>query len=862
MIFHKCRSKNLVYPLAIFFSSCYNIHMEQKTRKNLIKIGLTVFCTAILAFGASLMPNFGMSSLPTAKADGSAATGVAQDNLITPTSYEQYLPLQAPADVAVSDDFTAIADGNLIYVYNKAKQVYRTYTHDSNATADLNVVSNLEFSQNGDLYFIDGNAHMHVLEYSLLRDVNAPLTTKADFPTFFCNTFILSGNDLYFAVSSEASAHLSRTDASSPDASTATLIVGNLSKAPVIAYCEDTLYYTDVNGNFLNKISLKDNSVKQLCAFTVPIFSLAVSGDQVFLTNTNSEFYVYNRTTLGGLAYDIQPLDMDKSGGYKTLSTYKDYVYAIRDCSVRQYAIGKGFTQFEIAANSSSGHRLQNATDMTLEGDKLYVADGGNSRISIYDAQTNVYQTISLPAPAKHVAAYGNTVLAADETTAWLIDLSAAETVQSFQVFGGNVAGITAVYDKYYLATTSNTYYTISLQPTASEEGQPAMPSYEWQMSDGIQKENTISPTRFTSDVYGNFYVVAGNDLYKFTETELLLPDNFGKEALSLLPPQPEKILVDLNENVYVLKDRHLHVYAYTAETDVYEETATILPLSAQLVYGQTENTPITSLAFNVYKNTTYVLYEGNLVTSTTRLQLPTVQQIPTNAIEQTIFAEGNAEFKVVETKENAFLIKFDLQQLNQQHLMQSVQNFPYLAHGRESESRVALMLGQAGEYSVLAIFDKETHTYSNYLTKSRYFVQEKSESDYLVEYDETEKKTGYLTNALLLYKYPYLTDLLRAGGMEKNAAVRLVGEVNQLDYDYYKIEIEDEAGNLLTGFIPKSYVTFFDGSPKPSETHTYGEQSPNEESIWRLTYLLLGAAAICVLLDLLILQRKPKDEE
>lgn len=826
----------------------------------MIRIGLTATCAALLGFGASLMPHFGVSDFTLAKADASATAESAQDTLIIPTTYEQYLPLQAPADVAVSDDFTAIADGNLIYVYNRARQVYRTYTHTANTTEDLNVVANLEFSQNGDLYFIDGNAHMYVIENSLLASTTAELTTKEDFPAFFCNAFVINGNDLYFAVSSEASAHLSRTDAASPNASTAKLIVGNISKGPAIAYYDDTLYYTNGNGNFLNKITLDDGSpAQELCAFTVPISSLAVGGDEVFITNTNNEFYVYNRITLSGLASSIQPLDKDVSGGYKTLSTYKDYVYAIRDRSVRQYAISKGFTQFEIAADSASPHRLQNATDMILQGEKLYVADGGNSRISIYDTAKQSYQSVALPAPAKHVAAYGNTVLAADETTAWLIDLSNAETVQTIQGFDGNVAGITAVYDQYYLATTSNTYYTVSLQPIASEEA--VAPAYEWQLSGGVRKTNGISPTRFTSDVYGNFYVVAGNDLHKFTETEILLPDEFGKEVLSLLPMQPEKIIVDLNENVYVLKDGELHVYAYTAETDVYADTATVVPLSAQLVYGQTETTPIDSVAFNVYENTAYVLYDGNLVISTPRLQLPTVQEIPTGGIEQTIFAEGSAEFTVVETTKNAFLIQFDLQTLNEQYVAQSAYNFPYLSHGRDTESHVALMLGQAGEYSVLAIFDKQTHTYSNYLTKSRYFVQEKSESDYFVEYEESETKTGYLTNALTLYKYPYLTDLLRVSSMEKNQTVRLIGEINQLDYDYYKIEVEDETGNVQTGFIPKSYITFFDGSPKPSETHTYGEYAPSEDSIWRLTYLLLGAAAICVLLDLLILQRKPKDE-
>jgi hypothetical protein len=808
------------------------------------------------------MPYFGLDTFTAAKAEGSTTVESAQDTLITPSSYEQYLPLQAPSDVAVSDDFTAIADGNLIYVYNRARQVYRTYAHTANTTDDLNVVANLEFSQYGDLYFIDGNAHMYVIENSLLASTTADLITKADFPAFFCNAFVINGDDLYFAVSSEASAHLSRTDASAPNASTAQLVVGNISKGPAIAYYDDTLYYTNVNGNFLNKITLDDGSAPQeLCAFTVPISSLAVGGDEIFITNTNNDFYVYNRITLSGFASNVQPLDADESGGYKTLSSYKDYVYAVKERSVRQYAIGKGFTQFEIAADSSSPHRLQAATDILLQGEKLYVADGGNRRISIYDTAKQNYQTATLPAPAKMVAAYGNTVLAADATTAWLIDLSAPESVQTFQGFDGNIAGITAVYDRYYLATSSNTFYTISLQPIAGEDGQPINPAYEWQMSDGVRKVNGISPTRFTSDVYGNFYVVAGNDVHKFTEAELLLPDEFGKEVLSLLPAQPEKIIVDLNENVYVLKDGELHTYAYTAATDSYTETATLVPLSAQLVYGQTETTPITSVAFNVYENAAYVLYDGNLVISTPRLQLPTVQDIPTDGIEQKIFAEGSAEFTVVETKENAFLIQFDLLQLNEQYITQSVSNFPYLSHGRDTEAHVALMLGQSGEYSVLAIFDKQTHTYENYLTKSRYFVQEKSESDYLVEYTDDEIKIGYTTNELTMYKYPYLTDLLRVGTLGKNQTVRLIGEINQLDYDYYKIEIEDSEGNVQTGFIPKSYITFFDGSPKPSETQTYGDSTPSEDSIWRLTYLLLGAAAICVLVDLLILQRKPKDE-
>ncbi len=837
--------------------------MDTKAKKKILTIGFIALFGAMIAGGASLMPNFGVTAcFPTARM-ATFTSQQPQDTLITPATYEQYLPLQSPADVAVSDDFTAIADGNTIYVYNRARQTYRTYTHTANTTSDLNVVANLEFSDYGDLYFIDGNAHMYTIESTLLASSTNELTTKADFPAFFCNAFVINGNDLYFAVSSEASAHLSRTNLSAPNASSADLIVSNISKGPAIAYYDDVLYYTNGNGNFLNKIALDDDApADEICAFTVPISSLTVNGDEVFITNTNNEFYVYNRATLNGLASDIQPLDKDQSGGYKTLSSHEEYVYVIHDRSVRQYETNKGFTAFEISADSSSPHRLQGATDAILQGDKLYVADSGNSRISIYDTASGAYQTVATPSPATMVAAYGNSVLAANETTAWLIDLTNPTSLQTFKGFQGNLVGVASVYGTYYLTTATNVYYSLSYLPLPMEEENPASaPAYAWQLSDGAQKTNTISPGLLTSDVYGNLYVVAGNDVHKFTETDFLSPDAYGTEILSLLPTHPEKILVDLNENVHVLKEGKAHTYAYDPQADSYADTATETPLSASLVYGQTENTVVNAFAFDVADNATYVLYAGNLVIKTPRLLLPTVQQVATNGIEQEIFAEGSADFKVVETAENAFLIEFDLTALGGLSSRASELVFPYLSHKRETQPRTALMLGHAGEYSVLAIFDKETHTYGNYLTKTRYFVSEKAESDYLVNYPPEEEKTAYLTNALTLYKYPYLTELLKVSSLTKNQQVTLVGEINELDYSYYKIEVTGEDGVKQTGFIPKSYATLFDGSPKPSETQTYGKQSASEDSIWRLTYLLLGAAAICVLVDLLILHHRPKDE-
>ena len=62
--------------------------------------------------------------LPTAdfalqKARASADEATTTDELLLPTTYQQYLPLTAPTDVSVSEKYTAIADGNLIYFYRE-----------------------------------------------------------------------------------------------------------------------------------------------------------------------------------------------------------------------------------------------------------------------------------------------------------------------------------------------------------------------------------------------------------------------------------------------------------------------------------------------------------------------------------------------------------------------------------------------------------------------------------------------------------------------------------------------------------------------------------------------------------------------
>ena len=93
------------------------------------------FWTTALLLSAAVI---GTSIAGLARADFSAKAEqvqTVQDTLIAPTSYEQYLPLSSPADVAVTDNYTAIAQGNTIYIYDRSTNTY-TAIDFSSATSE------------------------------------------------------------------------------------------------------------------------------------------------------------------------------------------------------------------------------------------------------------------------------------------------------------------------------------------------------------------------------------------------------------------------------------------------------------------------------------------------------------------------------------------------------------------------------------------------------------------------------------------------------------------------------------------------------------------------------------------------------
>ena len=123
---------------------------------------MTTALVSILTLGAiSLGAGAGLSLTETpllsARADGS------DFHFITPSSYEEYLPLEKPMGITITDAYFAVSDGVQIHVFDKGEGTYYTYEHER-------TVAQLHFDERADaLYFLDGTNRLHVLSFAQLK---------------------------------------------------------------------------------------------------------------------------------------------------------------------------------------------------------------------------------------------------------------------------------------------------------------------------------------------------------------------------------------------------------------------------------------------------------------------------------------------------------------------------------------------------------------------------------------------------------------------------------------------------------------------------------------------------------------------
>lgn len=777
-------------------------------RKNTVKIFISALCSALVLSTAAGL--FALERDVNATAEA-AAQAAQTDVLISPEHYENYLRLSDPSSVAVSENYTAIADGDIIYIYDRDDNQYRKYTHGEK-------VSKLQFDQAENLYFSDKSTNLHLL---------SPNSEQAQETDINCSGFVINGDAIYYTVVTEGSEGSTILSARLSDPTQKTehvVVTGN----PAIAYYNNELYFTN-SGIYLNKFNPETNPKPDLTKTllgTIPaVNSMTVCEGLLAYSSSTNEFYAYALPLSAGANVPL----LCETGTYKALTSFNGYVYAVDGNIVKQFSpADKAFTDYEICADSSAPNRLRGATDTALAGDKLFIADNGNDRISVFNTANGEFEksVVSTLFPS-FLSSDGETLLAASATTTALYDLSENNyggLLAVFDEFRGAIKGAASVYGKHYLVTEGFVY-------TLSQN----LESGEWQTL--TTQRNSFYPKLFAADVYGNLYVLQNNGVYAFTESELTDAEKAGRLVCPLSLAHAEKLAVDYHRNVYALANGKIYKNG---------DTQNAVDFNVPLVYA--DGVSVTAFIFGVEENQTYLLCDGNYLIRSERLELPTVKTIPVNGADEIIFSAASAEFSVVETEENALLVEFELSELG------GAETFPYLAYERSQDKKTALKIGEAGEYYLLAVFDQTR--YRTYLSRSE-FCSPLAVDDYRTEY--AESKVGYLTNEVTLYKFPYLTHLLTVQKLQRGEQVRVLGEITRLDHDYYQVEVVDGEGNAtgVTGYVPKAYVSETDGLPPTSENVIFGATDDNGDAIWRLAYLLLGFAAICILVDFLILRKK-----
>lgn len=784
--------------------------------------------TAVALSALALSTAAGFCTLEKTNAEGAPNKAVSLlDKLLLPDSYEEYLALTEPLSVSATDDYTAIADGNVIHVYDRTDGVYRSYTHGEK-------VSKLQFDRFDNLYFSDTSAKLYLLTPNAFKNGERAMATGVT-----CSTFLIVEDALYYTISTEQLTNVFSVPLASP-ASGEQKLVEVQSETP-LAFFGGELYYLDGPKHLYKLRPQTPENRVFIAAFPHNLTSLTVAENVFACTTDNSEFFTFGLNELAEAkdATRITPLHKT-NGGYSALTAHGGYIYTAEKTqkAIRQYALDThDFTEYEICADSPSAHRLSGATDVCLAGDKLLISDVGNARISVYDTDSQTFaKPLTTSLAPQSLASDGETLLAVNATHAALYSLDEnnyGETLYSFSSFEGNVIGAANVYGTYYLATSTNYCYALTED----------LGTGVWTLSQTL-KNSTHYPDLLTADVYGTLYIASGNDVYAFSEAEFTDHAAQGEKLPVTLPAYTQKIAVDYRQNVYALADNVVYKVDETADVRT--------DFSTPLVYKT--HTQATSFTFGVEENEAYVLFDGNHLAISPRLALPTVKTIPVNGADEEIFSTKSAEIAVVQTDENALMIEIDVAKLN------GAEHFPYLTYKRERAQKTALKLGETADYAILAVFDERKNDYDVCLTPSA-LCTPLPQLEYQTEY--AEKKTGYLTNAVYLYKFPYLTDLLTAHAqpLPRGGQVELLGEVTKLDHDYYHVAyLADGQSETITGYIPKTYVTPFSGMPPTSETVSYGKTESDRDSVWRLVYIALGFAAVCILTDYLLLRKKKDD--
>jgi len=734
--------------------------------------------------------------------------------LFLPDGYEQYLPLVAPTDAAFSKHYIAVADGDTLYVYDKAAKRYASYKHSSEITK-------LQFSQDERLFFADRvSITINELSAESLNRLSAQqaaipgdgLVTAHSLPggtfyiansTLYCVAVVSTATTVYScpltALGQENMVEVGVIDQN---------ITPNLTYADGTLYCavNEKVYFTNTTGKFAEQAftltsATNYGKITSVCFFDGYFYYTASGG---FTENEKGEKVptdgLYRSSSRIGSSSEAA--DRVAEGKlFNSLVVYGDSLYCVKGKSVLQTAFKEDgsayFTGYELCDSSSSVNRLGDGVATARAKDLLVIADKSNLRLSVYDFTERTYSSIPVDYTPSLVATDGEKILSSDEHSVYEYTRE-GEFLSEKAVSQMTITGVACVYGTGYFVTENGGFGMV--------DGEETLPVFHGGGSVG----------GLAADVYGNLYVGFESDgtVVKYTESEFMNAESRGTTIDYKLPNGFSNLSSDFEGNLYCLSDGVLYRNG--------EKFATLN--SEGCVFRKTE-APLRAYALGFEDNTVYFLYD-NFILATNALRFPTLSTIPTEGIENTLYAvQGEPCF--VNISKGAVGFKTDLGELKPQTKSGEGVSFPFESYFRSEESTKGILLSETSEYKLVALFGKD-RKYTANLFKSE-FCEEVDRA----EFWKDGEGTLYLTSEVSTCFFPCMMNALRGDRLERATEVSLVGTVAAGDTSEYAYAlIEYTVGkNVQMGYVPLSYLTKV--TPKPeNETFYVGYLKANGDGL------------------------------
>lgn len=778
--------------LEFFARACYNGYMVIRKRAGVALAALLALSAAGAAF--PLYENTSASADESAVRVSSVALTTDNASLFLPASYEEYLPLIEPASVAINADYITIADGIYIYVFDRGENQYQRYEHGNN-------IAKLQFADDGSLYFSDSALTLYRLK---LEDSTLTADSKERIDIDVgVSTFSIAKDKLYIVSSSPDLSHSLLSVYSLSDTQQKETIEEEL-PSEIRFTCSDGFLYcatTDsIGGLYTIYVYSADHPVNPSTYHlkqpeNAGAITSLYSFDGVLYFTTASGMYSANLDT-------ATVSTLINQAGCRALTSYNGHLYLAVNSSVREITVAgdsAAFTSYEITSASDSENRLSGATDMARAGNLLVTADADNSRVSVYNFQTQSYSAIPCAEAPSIVATDGETIAYAAGTNIYTCAYGDTQFTQAVldSALLQDISGLACVYGTVYYVTENGMRGSVG----------------------GTMVSSTGAPTGLATDLYGNLYVTysGGTEARKFTEAEFTAAGAEGTGTGVTVPGGATSLEADYQGNLYYLSGGVLYRNG--------ERFTTVS--GSDFIWtqdGSAQNAVSFALGFEddeVYFNFGNYLVKSN---AGTLADIPTLSEIAVGGARDETFAHHAEDRLLVTVPAGTVGISTDLTALRDE----GGETFPYRSYARAAEERQGVFLAETDGWSLVLFAEGDgTYTAGLYPSSSLAFTDA---PEYYTASEPT--LTRYVSSSVSVYYAPCLESALAQRQLPRGTQVTLIGTVQTAEFTYALVEFSDDARTAARGYVPASYLTSIPADLSSGENYTLAYLKSSDEGI------------------------------